>query len=127
MSRRANRTPVGGTSAGQTEAFELEEQNDRQLDGLSAKVSALHSISINIHDEVNVQNRLLDSSSETFSRFGGMFDRTRQQLTHTMATANKRFLCYLTLALVVGLFGLYYIGKIVVSRLFSADDAALGH
>ncbi|KAJ1833240.1 hypothetical protein LPJ63_002918 [Coemansia sp. RSA 2711] len=122
MSRRANRTPVEGTSAGRNEAFELEEQNDRQLEGLSAKVSALHSVSINIHDEVNVQNRLLDNSSQTFDRFGNLFDRTRHQLTHTLATANKRFLCYLTLALVFGVCVLYYIGKGLLSRLFNSDD-----
>ncbi|KAJ2357994.1 hypothetical protein IWW50_003318 [Coemansia erecta] len=122
MSRRANRTPIEGSSAGRGEAFELEEQNDRQLEDLSAKVSALHSVSININDEVNVQNRLLDGSADTFNRFGNMFDRTRHQLTHTLATANKKFLCYLTLALIFGIFGLYYFGKRLLSRLFGADE-----
>ncbi|KAJ2161091.1 hypothetical protein GGF46_001762 [Coemansia sp. RSA 552] len=116
--RRANRTPVGGSSsAGQNEAFELEEQNDRQLEGLSAKVSALHNVSINIHDEVNVQNRLLEGSSEAFDRFGNMFDRTRHQLGRTLATANKKFLCYLVLVLVFGVIGLYYMGRVVVDRI----------
>ncbi|KAJ2551804.1 hypothetical protein IWW35_002635 [Coemansia sp. RSA 1878] len=122
MSRRSNRTPVEGSSAGRNEAFELEEQNDRQLEGLSAKVSALHSVSINIHDEVDVQNRLLDGSADTFNRFGTMFDRTRHQLNHTLATANKKFLCYLSLVLVFGMFGLYYFGKTLLSRLFGSHE-----
>ncbi|KAJ1731849.1 hypothetical protein LPJ61_002330 [Coemansia biformis] len=117
MSRRPIRTPLeGGGGAGQSEAFELEEQNDHRLEGLSAKVSALHNVSINIHDEVDSQNRLLDGSAETFSRFGTMLDRTRHRLTHTMATANSRFLCYLTLALLLGVLGLYFIGRILLSR-----------
>ncbi|KAJ1964633.1 BET1-like protein [Dipsacomyces acuminosporus] len=116
MSRRANRTPTEGGEAGQSEAFELEQQNNRHLDSLAAKVSALHSVTLNIHDEVNDQNRLLDGTSETFNRFGNMFDRTRQQLTHTLATANSKFLCYLTLVLVFGVFMLYYIAKNLLSR-----------
>ncbi|KAJ2614782.1 protein transport protein bet1 [Coemansia sp. RSA 1365] len=116
MSRRTNRTPVGESSSGQNEAFELEEQNDNLLDGLSAKVSALHNVSININDEVHSQNRLLEGSVDTFGRFGSMFDRTRHRLTNTLATANKRFLCYLTLALVFTVFALYFIGKHLLSK-----------
>ncbi|KAI8321344.1 hypothetical protein GQ54DRAFT_317647 [Martensiomyces pterosporus] len=116
MSRRANRTPNEGGEAGQGEAFELEQQNNRHLDSLAAKVSALHSVTVNIHDEVNDQNRLLDGTSETFSRFGNMFDRTRQQLTHTLATANSKFLFYLTLILVFGVFSLYYIAKNLLAK-----------
>ncbi|KAJ2687555.1 hypothetical protein IWW39_002850 [Coemansia spiralis] len=98
------------------EAFELEQQNNRHLDSLASKVSALHSVSLNIHDDVNDQNRLLDNTSETFNRFGNMFDRTRQTLTHTMATAGSRFMCYLTLILVFGVFSLYYIAVNLLSR-----------
>ncbi|KAJ2714572.1 hypothetical protein H4R19_001662, partial [Coemansia spiralis] len=93
MSRRPIRTPGEGGGAGPSEAYELEEQNDRRLEGLAAKVTALHDVSININSEVDTQNRLLDGSAETFGRFGTMLDRTRHQLTHTMATANSRFLC----------------------------------
>ncbi|KAJ1891244.1 BET1-like protein [Kickxella alabastrina] len=116
MSRRANRTPNEEADAGLGEAFELEQQNNRHLDSLAAKVTALHSVSLNIHDDVNDQNRLLDGTSETFNRFGNMFDRTRYQLTHTLTTANSKFLCYLTLILVLGVFGLYYIARNILTR-----------
>ncbi|KAJ2001815.1 hypothetical protein GGI04_002083 [Coemansia thaxteri] len=117
MSRRANRTPnEADGAAGQSEAFELEQQNNRHLDSLAAKVSALHSVSVNIHDDVNDQNRLLDGTAETFNRFGNMFDRTRLKLTHTLATANSRFLCYLTLILVLGVVSLYYIAVNLLSK-----------
>ncbi|ORX72310.1 hypothetical protein DL89DRAFT_255953 [Linderina pennispora] len=113
MSRRNNnRTPnESSSSTGAGEAFELEQQNNRHLDLLASKVSALHSVTVNIHDDVFEQNRMLDGTSETFGRFGNMFDRTRQQLTHTLATANSKFLCYLTMVLVFGVFSLYYIAK----------------
>ncbi|KAJ2489225.1 hypothetical protein IWW37_004151 [Coemansia sp. RSA 2050] len=111
MSRRSNRTP----NEAEGEAFELEQQNNRHLDSLASKVSALHSVSLNIHDDVNDQNRLLDNTSETFNRFGNMFDRTRQTLTHTMATAGSRFMCYLTLILVFGVFSLYYVAVNLLS------------
>ncbi|KAJ2402072.1 protein transport protein bet1 [Coemansia sp. RSA 2559] len=116
MARRANRTPMDNdVDAGQSEAFELEQQNDRHLDSLAAKVSALHSVSININDDVNSQNRLLDSTTDTFNRFGNMFGRTRRQLNHTLATANSRFLFYMVCILVLGVIGLYYIAKYVLS------------
>ncbi|KAJ2519124.1 protein transport protein bet1 [Coemansia sp. RSA 2049] len=102
-------------NAGQAEAFELEQQNDRHLDSLAAKITALHSVSININDEVNSQNRLLDTTADTFNRFGNMFGRTRRQLKHTLATANSRFLCYMVFVLVFGVIGLYYIAKHVLS------------
>ncbi|KAJ1646717.1 hypothetical protein LPJ64_001831 [Coemansia asiatica] len=122
MSRRPNRTPLeeGG---GHGEAFELEQQNNMHLDSLAAKVSALHSVSLNIHDNVNDQNRLLDGTADTFNRFGNMFDRTKHQLTHTLSTANSKFLCYLTLVLVFGVFGLYYIAKHILTS--SADPPEL--
>ncbi|KAJ2801173.1 hypothetical protein H4S07_005002 [Coemansia furcata] len=116
MARRSNRTPNEAEGLGQGEAFEMEQQNNRHLDSLASKVSMLHSVSLNIHDDVNDQNRLLDNTSETFNRFGNMFDRTRQTLTHTMATAGSRFMCYLTLILVFGVFSLYYIAVNLLSR-----------
>ncbi|KAJ1721800.1 hypothetical protein LPJ53_003713 [Coemansia erecta] len=121
MSRRNNRTPLND-DAGHGEAFELEQQNNEHLDSLAAKVSALHSVSLNIHDDVNDQNRMLDGTSDTFSRFGNMFDRTRNQLTHTLATANSRYLCYLTLILVFGVFSLYYIAKNLLTRSNDPSD-----
>ncbi|KAJ2783646.1 hypothetical protein GGI15_002514 [Coemansia interrupta] len=121
MSRRNNRTPLGG-DAGHGEAFELEQQNNEHLDSLAAKVTALHSVSLNIHDDVNDQNRMLDGTGDTFSRFGNMFDRTRNQLTHTLATANSRYLCYLTLILVFGVFSLYYIAKNLLTRSNDPSD-----
>ncbi|KAJ2785212.1 hypothetical protein H4R18_000663 [Coemansia javaensis] len=119
MSRRPNRTPVEDGS-GHAEAFELEEQNDRRLESLSAKVAALHDVSISINSEVDSQNRLLDGSAETFGRFGNMLGRTRGQLARTMATANSRFLCYLTLVLVLGVLGLYFVAR----RLLSSSPSA---
>ncbi|KAJ2450060.1 hypothetical protein GGF42_004584 [Coemansia sp. RSA 2424] len=116
MSRRSNRTPNEAEGSGQSEAFELEQQNNRHLDSLASKVSALHSVSLNIHDDVNDQNRLLENTSETFSRFGNMFDRTRHTLTRTLATADSKFMCYLTLILVFGVFSLYYIAVNLLSR-----------
>ncbi|KAJ1664068.1 protein transport protein bet1 [Coemansia sp. RSA 1813] len=116
MARRANRTPVdNGVDAGQSEAFELEQQNDRHLESLAAKVTALHSVSININDDVNSQNRLLERTNDTFNRFGNMFGRTRRQLKHTLATANSRFLFYMVCILVFGVIGLYYIAKHVLA------------
>ncbi|KAJ1990173.1 hypothetical protein GGI25_004528 [Coemansia spiralis] len=104
--------------AGQSEAFELEQQNDSHLESLAAKVSALHSVTININSEAYDQNRLLDTTNESFNRFGNMFGRTRRQLTHTLATANSRFLCYMVLILVFGVISLYYIGKYALSGLW---------
>lgn len=120
MSRRPNRTPIEeGMSTANNEEFELEQQNSGHLDSLAAKVSALHSVSVRIHDDANEQNQFLDGTGDTFNRFGNMFDRTRRQLTHTLATANSKFMCYLTLALVFSVFCLYYIAR---HMLFSSSD-----
>ncbi|KAJ1675463.1 hypothetical protein EV182_001210, partial [Spiromyces aspiralis] len=101
----------------------LERQNDIRLEELASKVTTLHRVTVDIHDNVIGQNAMIDTSTSTFGRFKGMLGTTQRRLKRTINTANTKHMCYMILALVIGFFLLLQIAKYLTSRVSSQDSA----
>lgn len=75
------------TAAGTRQA--LEEDNDRMVEELSRKVSALKSATITIHDEVSDHNRMLNAMSDDFDRTGNLMTGTLGRLDNLLRTGGS--------------------------------------
>ncbi|KAF2998595.1 hypothetical protein E8E13_006671 [Curvularia kusanoi] len=71
-----------------SDAYERERQNNSRLDELSAKVSALRGVTIDIYDNARDQG-VIDSTSETFSTFSTSLKGSATRLTRMAASGNK--------------------------------------
>ncbi|KAJ4371742.1 hypothetical protein N0V86_008295 [Didymella sp. IMI 355093] len=71
-----------------SDAYERERQNNSRLDELSAKVSALRGVTIDIYDNARDQG-VIDSTSETFSSFSTSLKGSAGRLTRMAASGNK--------------------------------------
>ncbi|KAF3389592.1 hypothetical protein F1880_003665 [Penicillium rolfsii] len=63
-----------------SDAYEREQQNNALLSGLSSKVSALRSVTIDIHDNARDQDTI-DHSNEVFSSFSTNLKGSASRLT----------------------------------------------
>ncbi|EMC99711.1 hypothetical protein BAUCODRAFT_119280 [Baudoinia panamericana UAMH 10762] len=70
------------------EAYDRERQNNDSLSALSAKVSQLRSVTIDIYDNARDQG-VLDSTTETFSTMGDSLRSSARRLG-TMASQGNR-------------------------------------
>ncbi|KAJ1989897.1 hypothetical protein H4R33_001895 [Dimargaris cristalligena] len=100
------------TNGGQ-EARVLENQNDVRMEELASKVSALHKVTIDIHDEVQDQHGLLDQTDRTMGVFGGRLQSTTRRFQTVMAQASTRQTCYLILGLLLGLWVIFYLFRMM--------------
>ncbi|GAA5798328.1 hypothetical protein HPULCUR_003730 [Helicostylum pulchrum] len=57
------------SSSSKNNGYVFEQQNDVRLNDLSSKISAIKNITIDIHQDVTDQDRLLD---ESHNQFGGL-------------------------------------------------------
>jgi blocked-early-in-transport protein 1 len=71
-----------------SDAYERERQNNSRLDELSAKVSALRGVTIDIYDNARDQG-VIDSTSESFSSLGTSLKGSASRLTRMAASGNK--------------------------------------
>ncbi|KAJ4988259.1 Protein transport protein sft1 [Stagonosporopsis vannaccii] len=71
-----------------SDAYERERQNNSRLDELSAKVSALRGVTIDIYDNARDQG-VIDSTTETFSSFSTSLKGSASRLTRMAASGNK--------------------------------------
>ncbi|KAG9203131.1 hypothetical protein G6514_003654 [Epicoccum nigrum] len=71
-----------------SDAYERERQNNSRLDELSAKVSALRGVTIDIYDNARDQG-VIDSTSESFSSLGTSLKGSATRLTRMAASGNK--------------------------------------
>ncbi|KAF2624493.1 hypothetical protein BU25DRAFT_154532 [Macroventuria anomochaeta] len=71
-----------------SDAYERERQNNSRLDELSAKVTALRGVTIDIYDNARDQG-VIDSTSETFSSFSTSLKGSAGRLTRMAASGNK--------------------------------------
>ncbi|KAF1359264.1 hypothetical protein EJ07DRAFT_120927 [Lizonia empirigonia] len=71
-----------------SDAYERERQNNSRLDELSAKVSALRGVTIDIYDNARDQG-VIDATSETFSSFSSSLKGSAHRLTRMAAAGNK--------------------------------------
>lgn len=95
-----------------SEAYERERQNNARLDELSAKVSALRGVTIDIYDNARAQD-VIDNTSDTFSSMSTSLKGSAGRLTRMAASGNR--VAVLKLAgIIIGLFlVLYYSFKLV--------------
>ncbi|KAJ2897040.1 hypothetical protein MKZ38_005029 [Zalerion maritima] len=94
-----------------SEAFERERQNNSRLDELSAKVSALRGVTVDIYDNARDQV-VIDNTNDTFSNMSSSLKGSAGRLTRMAASGNKVAILKLS-AIIIGIFiVLYYLSKI---------------
>ncbi|KAI8186829.1 Protein transport protein sft1 [Colletotrichum sp. SAR 10_76] len=94
-----------------SEAYERERQNNARLDELSAKVSALRGVTVDIYDNARA-HEVIDSTSETFSSMSTQLKGSAGRLTRMAASGNKVAILKLS-GIIIGIFiVLFYISKI---------------
>ncbi|KAM4063038.1 SNARE domain-containing protein [Hirsutella rhossiliensis] len=91
-----------------SEAYERERQNNARLDELSAKVSALRGVTIDIYDNARAQD-VIDNTSETFSSMATQMKGSATRLTRMAASGNKIAIMKLS-GIIIGLFLVLYYG-----------------
>ncbi|KAL5347717.1 hypothetical protein ACLOAV_007126 [Pseudogymnoascus australis] len=70
------------------ESYDRERQNDSRLDELSAKVSALRGVTVDIYDNARAQD-VIDNTTDTFSSMGTTLKGSAQRLGRMAASGNK--------------------------------------
>ncbi|OAA51723.1 SNARE complex subunit protein [Metarhizium rileyi] len=96
-----------------SEAYERERQNNSRLDELSAKVSALRGVTIDIYDHARAQD-VIDNTNETFSSMSAQLRTGAGRMTRMAASGNKVAIFKLS-AMLVGIFlVLYYALKLIL-------------
>ncbi|KAK1590060.1 uncharacterized protein LY79DRAFT_670220 [Colletotrichum navitas] len=94
-----------------SEAYERERQNNARLDELSAKVSALRGVTVDIYDNARA-HEVIDSTSDTFSAMSTQLKGSAGRLTRMAASGNKVAILKLS-GIIIGIFiVLYYIAKL---------------
>ncbi|KKA27309.1 hypothetical protein TD95_004001 [Thielaviopsis punctulata] len=95
-----------------SEAYERERQNNARLNDLSAKVSALRGVTIDIYDHARSQD-VLDNTNETFSSMTTQLKGSATRLTRMAASGNKVAIFKLSGILIAFFMFLYYLCKIL--------------
>lgn len=94
-----------------SESYERERQNNARLDELSAKVSALRGVTIDIYDNARAQD-VIDNTTETFSTMSTSIRGSATRLGRMAASGNKVAVLKLS-AILIGIFlFLYYASKL---------------
>ena len=89
----------------------IERENDQLLNNLQGKVAALKSLTIDIGNEVNDQNKYLGGMDNDFDFGEGLLGSTMKRLQIMSAKSNKRFTLYLVLFSFGVFLMIYYIVK----------------
>ncbi|KAI0392160.1 hypothetical protein F5Y17DRAFT_460136 [Xylariaceae sp. FL0594] len=93
-----------------SEAYERERQNNARLEELSAKVSSLRGITVDIYDNARAQE-VIDHTSDTFSSMSTQLKGSAGRLGRMAAAGNKVAILKLS-GIIIGVFlVLYYIAK----------------
>ncbi|KAI1504690.1 hypothetical protein F5X99DRAFT_370703 [Biscogniauxia marginata] len=94
-----------------SEAYERERQNNARLEELSAKVSSLRGVTVDIYDNARAQD-VIDNTSDTFSSMSQQLKGSAGRLGRMAAAGNKVAIFKLS-AIIVGAFlVLYYVAKL---------------
>ncbi|KFA63575.1 hypothetical protein S40285_04141 [Stachybotrys chlorohalonatus IBT 40285] len=91
-----------------SEAYERERQNNARLDELSAKVSALRGVTIDIYDNASAQG-VIDNTNDTFSSMTTSMKGSAGRLTRMAASGNKIAILKLS-GMIIGAFLMLYYG-----------------
>ncbi|KAF2798790.1 hypothetical protein K505DRAFT_295781 [Melanomma pulvis-pyrius CBS 109.77] len=95
-----------------SDAYERERQNNSRLDELASKVTALRGVTIDIYDNARDQT-LIDSTSETFSTFGGSLKGSATRLGRMAQSGNKVAILKLAGIIIGAVLVLYWIWHLV--------------
>jgi len=71
-----------------SEAYERERQNNNRLSELSAKVTALRGVTVDIYDNARAQD-VIDNTSDTFSSMSSSLKGSAGRLGRMAASGNK--------------------------------------
>ncbi|KAL5614860.1 hypothetical protein BROUX41_004941 [Berkeleyomyces rouxiae] len=93
-----------------SEAYERERQNNERLNDLSAKVSALRSVTVDIYDHARSQD-VLDNTNDTFSSMTTQLKGSATRLTRMAASGNKVAIFKLSGLIILFFMLLYYLSK----------------
>ncbi|KAK4043125.1 hypothetical protein C8A01DRAFT_43906 [Parachaetomium inaequale] len=94
-----------------SESYERERQNNARLDELSAKVSALRGVTIDIYDSAR-SHEVIESTSETFSSMGTQLKGSAGRLGRMAASGNKVAIFKLSGIIIGVVLVLYYIWRL---------------
>jgi blocked-early-in-transport protein 1 len=93
------------------DAYERERQNNARLDELSAKVSALRGVTVDVYDNAR-NHQLIEGTSDTFSTMTTQIKGSAGRLGRMAASGNKVAIMKLA-GIIIGLFlVLYYALKL---------------
>jgi blocked-early-in-transport protein 1 len=93
------------------DSYERERQNNTRLDELSAKVSALRGVTVDIYDNAR-NHEMLDNTTDTFTSMTTQIKGSAGRLGRMAAAGNKVAVMKLA-GIIIGLFlVLYYALKI---------------
>ncbi|KAI1118652.1 hypothetical protein F5Y14DRAFT_447013 [Nemania sp. NC0429] len=93
-----------------SEAYERERQNNARLEELSAKVSSLRGVTVDIYDNARAQD-VIDNTSDTFSSMSTQLKGSAGRLGRMAAAGNKVAILKLS-GIIIGVFlVLYYVAK----------------
>ncbi|KAI0386523.1 hypothetical protein F5Y04DRAFT_124320 [Hypomontagnella monticulosa] len=93
-----------------SEAYERERQNNARLEELSAKVSSLRGVTVDIYDNARAQD-VIDHTSDTFSSMSSQLKGSAGRLGRMAASGNKVAILKLS-GILIGVFlVLYYIAR----------------
>ncbi|KAI1334081.1 hypothetical protein F5Y15DRAFT_315998 [Xylariaceae sp. FL0016] len=93
-----------------SEAYERERQNNARLDELSAKVSSLRGVTIDIYDNARAQD-VIDHTSDTFSSMSTQLKGSAGRLGRMAASGNKVAIFKLSAIVIAVFLFLYYLVK----------------
>ncbi|KAL3421788.1 hypothetical protein PVAG01_05944 [Phlyctema vagabunda] len=71
-----------------SDAYERERQNNNRLSELSAKVTALRGVTVDIYDNARAQD-VIDNTSDTFSNMSSSLKGSAGRLGRMAASGNK--------------------------------------
>ncbi|KAJ4298844.1 hypothetical protein N0V90_004086 [Kalmusia sp. IMI 367209] len=95
-----------------SQAYEREQQNNSRLDELSAKVSALRGVTIDIYDNAR-DHTLIDNTSDTFSSLGTTLKGSAGRLARMAQSGNKVAVFKLAGIIVGACLVLYWVWRII--------------
>ncbi|KAI1827338.1 hypothetical protein F4861DRAFT_493744 [Xylaria intraflava] len=93
-----------------SEAYERERQNNARLEELSAKVSSLRGVTVDIYDNARAQD-VIDHTSDTFSSMSTQLKGSAGRLGRMAAAGNKVAILKLSGIIIVVFLVLYYVAK----------------
>ncbi|KXX83478.1 Protein transport protein sft1 [Madurella mycetomatis] len=95
-----------------SEAYERERQNNARLDELSAKVSALRGVTIDIYDSAG-SHEVIESTSETFSSMTTQLKGSAGRLGRMAASGNKVAIFKLAGIIIGTVIVIYYLWRLM--------------